>query len=96
MVHRSDLVAGHRPSATSVQHDCGHHTARGETWQASVPGWNADRQPERPEDVVFEKTLVVSTRSQGLEAPGFSNPGVSDPRVVGPGVLIPGFVILNG
>jgi hypothetical protein len=75
MVHRSELAAVHRPSATVAQRDCGHDTAQGETWQASVPGWNAASQPERPEDVVFQETTVVSTPSQGLEAPGFFEPG---------------------
>jgi hypothetical protein len=88
MVHRSELAAVHRPSATVAQHDCGHDTAQGETWQASVPGWNAASQPERPEDVVFQETTVVSTPSQGLEAPGFFEPGVSDPRVLVPGLMI--------
>jgi hypothetical protein len=75
MVHRFELAAVHRPSATVAQHDCRYDTARGETWQASVLGRNAGRQPERPEDVVFEETSLVSTLSQGLEAPGFRAQG---------------------
>jgi hypothetical protein len=81
IVHRSELAAVHRPSVTVAQHDGGYHTARAETWQASVPGWNVGWQPERPEDVVFEETSVVSTLSQGLEAPGFSSPGFPIPGV---------------
>ena len=58
------------------------------------PAWNAGRQPERPEDVVFQEMSLVSTRSRGRK-PRYFEPGVSDPRVLGPGVLVSGFVILN-
>jgi hypothetical protein len=90
IVHRSELAAVHRPSATVVQHDCGHPTARGETWQASVPVRYADRQPLRPEDVVFEETSVGSTRSRGLQAQNFFAPEVREPKFSTPGISDPG------
>jgi hypothetical protein len=94
-------TARRRPSFGTT---AGHPTARRETWQASVPGWNAGRQPERPEVVVFEEMSLGSTPARGCKRRGFApevrepkflTPGASDPRVLGPGVPGPGFVILN-
>jgi hypothetical protein len=89
MVHRSQLVAVHRPSATVVQHDCGHHTAQGETRQASVPRPNAGSQPELPENAVFQEMSRVWT-ILGAAGSRFFVPQVREPKFLTLGIPIPG------
>ncbi len=58
IVHRSELAAVHRPSVTVVRQGCGHHTAQGEIWQASVPGRNAEMRG------TSEKAAAKQSRSK--------------------------------
>jgi hypothetical protein len=86
MVHRSELAAVHRPSATVAQRDCGHDTAQGENLASIRSGMECGQSTGTP------GRRCVPGDDGGFDAiPGAGSPGVFRARgFPSPGFWVPG------